>query len=954
MVLKTLLGLRLEGSSFKQNRPLLLLAYLCLEGPQERRHLAELFWPQSNNAIGNLNTVISRLNKVDDALIKIQDHNLFTELSSDARRLITAFEQEDYQKVIETYQGRFLEGFYLKDIGEELEEWLYETREALATKVRFAKLSQAEKKAKKGLFQEAAKEAEKAYYQASAKEPTEKDLAQIYKLLVTADHPLATDVKQEALSYGLELFMTKEEAQQLYVEAESPRGDEPTLEARAKVNPNNLAKQATPFIGRQKELELLGAHLGNPAFQLLSLIGPGGMGKTRLALALAEQHVDDSQFKDGIYLVELASLLDPANLLSAVAEALGYQFQADGRESEQQILDYLRNRQILLVLDNFEHLLDAAGLITRILQTAPTVQVLVTSRQRLGQPGETLFQLSGLDSSENVTLEAALDQPAVQLFVSSASRAQPGFELTAANVEAVLQICRQVQGMPLGIMLAASWLVMLTPEEIAGEIQQGLDFLEDEIGDMPERQHSIRVVFNYAWENLTKDEQQVFMTLSVFRGGFSREAAQAVSAASLPTLLSLTNKALIFRNAESGRFEIHELLRQYSFERLAEQPDALNETFDKHARYFAAFADQHLSTVWKGGEQQVLADIDNIRLGWQRAIRQGFFDDIARYAFFMFTLYEMLGWWQEAVATFKWTSSELASDVTDQTHNCVLGHNMAIQCFFYRRLGFNDRAQEVGRAAFKVLSECPPGISSTLGLSQCHRHGSAPGFDVVDDLQDLKTALMRASAEFNDSILASTVDLTLGNIATDQGLFDEAQAYFEKGIAWCRKNQIPRGIGWGLYGLTNIAIDRGQFEQAKSHMHEVLNLQVESDARLILSINVLAFIEYQLHNYEAAAEICFKVLHTVPQFGALPRIDTMLILADIMLMNQASESVVFMLSYADHLSLIPADQMKRVSIMTQQLQSELGDAIYKDAWARGASLDFEAILQGLDEDFGKT
>ncbi len=950
MFLRTLGRLRLEGLDFKRSSPLLLLAYLCLEGPQEKRHLAELFWPRGVNAGRNLTTVLSRLKKVNTNLVDVNGHLLCTRFDCDANELVKAFEQGDYPRVVELYQGRFLEDFYLKDMGEELEEWLYQTREGLANKVRLAKLHQAEQKARGGLFTEAAKEAEKAYLEPSAKEPTETDFKRIYTLLVTIEHPLANEVKQKALSYGLEFEMSQEEAQQQFLEA---RASKQLKEIELNLNPNNLPNQTTPFIGRQNELELLDGYLRDPSCRLLSVVAPGGMGKSRLVMALAEKHIINSQFKDGIYLVELAPLSDPANISSAIAEVLRYQFQADGRAHEQQILDYLRNRYILLVLDNFEHLLDAAGLVTRILQAAPNVKILVTSRQRLGQPGETLFQLGGLDLPESVTYEDSLEHSSVQLFLSSAGRAQPGFELTEANFEAVLQICRQVQGMPLGIMLAASWVLMLNPEEIASEIQQSLDFLADEVGEMPERQHSIRIVFNYAWENLTKHEQQVFKSLSVFRGGFSREAAQAVSAANLQTLLSLMNKALILRDADSGRFEIHELLRQYGYERLAEHQDALNETMDQHARYFSAFTRQHVDRVWKGREQQVLADIDNVRLGWQRAIKQRFLDDIVSYTLFLFTLYEVLGWYQEAVATFEWAANELRSDVTEQMHTCVLGHIMATQSFYYRRLGFNDRAQVLGRDAFGILSKCPPGANSAFGLSQCHRQGAASGFDAVEP-KDLKIALLHASTNIENGHIACSVNLTLGNIATDQGLFDEAQAYFEKGIAWSRKNQAPRGIGWGLVGLTHIAIGREQYQQAKSYLLESQNLELESDARLILFLQPLAFVEYRLQNYKAAAEICFKILNFHLEIGTKPRADTMLTLADILLINQASKSVVWMLSYADQLSLIPKDQLERFTLLADKLKSELGDTIYKAAWKRGASLDFETILQGLEEDFSGT
>lgn len=253
MRLKTLGELSLEGSDFNQSRPLLLLAYLCLEGAQERRHMAELFWPQSSNAVRNLTTVLSRLRKVNDALVLSDGNKLQSKLACDANALLQACEQQDDVTVTELHQERFLEGFYLKDIGTELEEWLYQTRETLATKVRYARLHVAEQKAKKSLFQDAAKEAEAAYLQAGAGEPTEADLERIYKLLLAGDSQLAHEVKKEALSYGLVLSSTQDNAQKQLSHAfvQAATGTEA---ANATKPSHTLPKQATPFVGRQTEL----------------------------------------------------------------------------------------------------------------------------------------------------------------------------------------------------------------------------------------------------------------------------------------------------------------------------------------------------------------------------------------------------------------------------------------------------------------------------------------------------------------------------------------------------------------------------------------------------------------------------------------------------------------------------------------------------------------------------
>ena len=390
---------------------------------------------------------------------------------------------------------------------------------------------------------------------------------------------------------------------------------------------HNLPAQTTPFVGREAELAELAKLLDDSAIRLITVLAPGGMGKTRLALEVASHYVEEGLrpsptpdlFNGGVYFVELAPLSDPANMVSAIAEATGYQFQGDGREPQQQILDFLRNKNLLLVLDNFEHLLDGVGLVTDILQAAPQVQILATSRQRLSQPGETLFHLAGMDFPEWETPEDALEYAAVKLFMNSAKRARPAFELQEHNLNHVARICRLVQGMPLGIVLAASWLAMLSPKEIANEIQQSLDFLADEIGQVPERQRSIRVVMDDTWQRMSEAEQQVFMKLSVFRGGFTREAAQAVAGANLRTLMSLMNKSLLRRDVDSGRYEIHELLRQYAEEYLISMGE-LDQIRLKHAQWFAHFVETQIDErVWfthVHSAQMIIDEYANLRVAW--------------------------------------------------------------------------------------------------------------------------------------------------------------------------------------------------------------------------------------------------------------------------------------------------------------------------------------------------
>jgi predicted ATPase/DNA-binding CsgD family transcriptional regulator len=410
------------------------------------------------------------------------------------------------------------------------------------------------------------------------------------------------------------------------------RGRRLGLLASAARPPHNLPLPPTPFVGREPELALLAQYLAEPDTRLVTIFGPGGMGKTRLALAAARSQLNSRQtphpFAQGIYFIPLAALETPDLLLPALAEALKIHFE-EGRDSQAQLLRFLDQKAMLLVLDNFEHLADGVSLIEVIRQTAPAVKLLVTSRARLNLQAEQLLPLSGMavpdmmGTDEDMTPDRLSDYSTIRLFDQCARRVQPDFELTAANQADVLAICRQVEGMPLGLVLAAAWLGTLSPAEIAAEIARDFGFLESDMYDAPERQRSLRAAFNHSWRLLSQQEQAVFARLSVFRGGFERQAAQAVAGASLRDLRSLLHKALLYR-APNGRYEIHELLRQFAAEKLAEA--TAHSVRDRHSAYYCTFLSER-TEAWHTAQQletlqAIIQEADNIRQAWQWALAQ--------------------------------------------------------------------------------------------------------------------------------------------------------------------------------------------------------------------------------------------------------------------------------------------------------------------------------------------
>ncbi len=384
----------------------------------------------------------------------------------------------------------------------------------------------------------------------------------------------------------------------------------------------SLPRSPTPLIGREPELAALSKLLCDPRCRLLTLAGLGGIGKTRLALELAS--TQRAQFPDGVFFVPLASLSLPEYIAPAIGSALGLS-SSSLLDPKEQALNHLRQKSLLLVLDNLEHLLEGVGLLAELLEQAPGVKLLVTSRERLNMQGEWLFDLQGLPVPPPDQVDRAEEYSAVALFVQSAQRAQVGFELSAEERPWAARICQLVEGMPLAIELAAAWARLLSCQEITQEIERNLDFLATSARDLPERHRSMRAVFNHSWKLVSDEERRALSRLSVFRGGFTREAAEQVAGAPLTLLSALISKSFIQPVAD-GRFDLHELVRQYAgahldteFEDHEMAPGCSNSFAARkaHATYYLALVEQAVPQLYGPVQaawlQRLEREYDNLR-----------------------------------------------------------------------------------------------------------------------------------------------------------------------------------------------------------------------------------------------------------------------------------------------------------------------------------------------------
>lgn len=603
---------------------------------------------------------------------------------------------------------------------------------------------------------------------------------------------------------------------------------------------HNLPTQLTAFVGRQRELDELTRLLSDPDTRLVTLIGPGGIGKTRVAIEASRTQIE--QFEQGVYLVELAPV-DAGDsvaffsatvsdfVVSAVAEALGFSFYAGSRPIRQ-LLDFLRDKHLLLVMDNFEHLLAGADVVNAMLQAAPGLKVLVTSRETLGIYGEVVYALGGLPLPDK-----RADSDSLRLFVQSARRARPDFALDESNQAQAAHICRLVDGFPLAIELAAAWVRSLSLQEIVDELAQGLDILET-------RAHSLRATFDRSWDLLTEREQQVFAILSIFQGGCTREAAEAIAGADARMLTTLVDKSLLWYGAE-GRYTLHELLRQYGSEKLHRVAD-VDGLRNRHCEYYAAYAGRWGRALRQGqqagGLKAIEAEIENIRAAWRWAVQHGkaeAMSDLTETWFF----FDIRCRWYEGNELFGTALENWAGD----PENVAYGRLLAGQSEFAWRLGLWDRAVAVierGLALFDRLD-----IEAETLLLRLNKGNIACMRGDFDTGEQLYRVNLEIAERHNDRWMQAILIGNLSIVAENRGDFDLAEQRLRQQLEIMTAINDHAGLALGNLNLGEIYQRRKQYREATQYCHTSLNLARGIDHQYIMasSMNRLGTIATAQH-----------------------------------------------------------------------------------------------------------
>lgn len=599
------------------------------------------------------------------------------------------------------------------------------------------------------------------------------------------------------------------------------------------VYPHNLPPQPTQFVGRERELEATRQALLRDEVRLLTLTGPGGTGKTRLALQLAAEIID--RFHHGAYFIPLAHINNPDLAVPSIAQVLGVG-EVPGRALLDTLEEYLRSRQTLLILDNLEQVIEAATHIDRLLASCRDLKIVATSRERLRLRWEREFPLLPLDVPERSPKELAqlLENPAVVLFVDRSRFVQPDFSLTPDNAAAIAEICIRLEGLPLAIELAAARVKLLTPHEIAHRLDDQFRLLRAGPRDAPERHQSLQAAVSWSYALLAPEEQRLFRRLAVFRGGFTLESAEAIGGDGeidiLDGLSSLIDKSLLRRIAApdgTTRFLMLETIREFGLEWLAAEGE-LEQSRTRHAAHFADLADRTEASLITPDEEtqmkRLWRDAENLRAALDWTLQGGDAHTASRLGAAMGWLYYLHGHLTEGRSRL-----DQILRTASRVDGALRGRLLLSAGALAWSVGDFSQAQMWLEQGLPLCAQygTPRDHAATLAFMG-HTARSLERFD--EAAQRYQAALTIYREQHNDVGIAWAL-FDLGMAARDRGKIDEALALHEQSLALFRKAGYRWGIAWTLWNLGVLAHRRGEDIAARERFSESLELYRALDDR---------------------------------------------------------------------------------------------------------------------------
>jgi len=641
----------------------------------------------------------------------------------------------------------------------------------------------------------------------------------------------------------------------------------------------HLPIPTTPLIGREIELAALRQKLEDPQCRLVTLTGMGGIGKTRLAIESANALKE--KFTDGAGFVALAGLNSPAFLVSAITDALHLNL-AGSQDPQMQLLNSLRVKELLLVLDNAENILPEVGLISEMLKNAPSLKLLVTSREHLNIQWEWVFELRGLPVPSNDEDEHLGQFDSVALFMQRARQVKADIKFDSKEIALIARICQMVEGSPLAIELAAPWVKVLSIREICEEIEGHLDILESSSHDLPERHRSIRTTFNYSWYLLSEDEKRTLSRLSTFRSSFTREAAEQVTGTTILLLSMLKTKSWLQRYP-NGRFHLHELVRHHAAEKLQADTNEEFLTRVKFCDYYASHMKKWEDKIKSPQSVKVLAEmgseIDNIRQAWEWMVLFGQEANISRSQFSLYWFHEMHGLYHQGIMLF-----DHAGDVLRVLDKSCRDQEKAVECRIALGQVLTLEARWLARSG--ELDASSMKLQEGIAILKSTRNKAALGdaLRLSGNLEFIKGSYASAQELLTESItlcreashlwgLASSL-IVLGNLLQFQGEYERSFQVSTEAVDVARIVGEPRMLAGSLFYKADVTQSLGLFDGAEELLRESLAISrsIQDRWSIACALQVLGTVAMRKNETKVAIENFRSSLKMFTEMGERTRI----------------------------------------------------------------------------------
>ena len=758
------------------------------------------------------------------------------------------------------------------------------------------------------------------------------------------------------------------------------------------VKKSNLPSHPTPFIGRTCEITEITDLLNRPTCRLLTLLGPGGIGKTRLAAQVTARQKE--AYKHGICFVSLQAAETTDLFIATIADALKFPLAGEAAFITQ-LLNYLRNKELLLVLDNFEQLLPEQGqlVLPDLLAAASGVKLLVTSREALHLQEEWVFRVEGLSFPQTTQTGDFSRCEAVQLFEQRAQHVRPDFAL-ATHLADVVHICRLVEGTPLAIELAAAWTKMLTCRAIAAEISRNLDLLTTHHRNVPDRQQSMRMIFDQTWLRLSRPERDVFRRLSVFKGGFRRQAAEQVAGASLPLLSMLQDKALL-RWQSSGRYYTHELLRQYAAEQLGQAAEELARIKEAHCTYFADYMHEYNPDFGRYPQREAITaigtELENIRAAWQYAVREKKLGHIKKMARPLGIFCNFQSRYAEGLKAYENLVGQLTALPETEESGLVLADVLMAKSWLQLRFGHLDDLEAAMRQSeeiYRRLNREPAAGYITdpaiiLSFAALIRGDYAAAGDLaeqarqtgkrldhpfdhefacyllaqvalaqgqVDTAQDYAQKAHQIGQAAGDRWFLAYVLNTLGDISCATQQYSQAQQHYQAAFDIRREFNDAEGMALALNHLGQVALRQATYSQAHNFFEQSLTLyqEINDTGGLATLYHHLGSTALALGDFDAARHNFCRALRLAADIHYQPVILTTLVsIGELLCRTQQPQRGIGLFTLVEHQTAVNEETRSRAAQLRNSFKLQVAPKKLAAAKAQAQIADLETTLATL-------